>query len=152
MQTLPIPFPADFSRFSLQNTATKPLFGGIRAGDLVAANEAKQAKWAKWAALDLRQDFADEKFMRNHINAAGLRSPNSVEPATVSRLRTMLTRAKVTNPEITAILGTNLGGFLALNPSLPLWAALALVLESTGRFTRKAFDLSNEEQHERSNQ
>ena len=57
----------------------------------------------------------------------------------------MLTRAKVTGAEINASVGTNLGGFLALNPLLPLWAAVALVLESTGQFTRKAFNLGKEE-------
>ena len=94
--------------------------------------------------LHLRQDFADETFMPNGIKAVGLRSPNRVEPATDSRLRSMLTRAKVAGPEINASVGTNLGGFLALNPLLPLWAALALVLECVGRFTRKAFDLGKE--------
>jgi hypothetical protein len=57
----------------------------------------------------------------------------------------MLTPAKVTGPEITASVGTNLGGFLALNLLLPLWAALALVLERVGRFTCRAFDLGKEE-------
>lgn len=145
MQTVPTPHPVSVQGFtgqsSLQNTSPKT----IPTGDLEAARIARELKTASWFKLNLHQTFADETFMRNHIKAAGLRSPNRMEPATVSRLRTMLTRAKVTGPEINASVGTNLGGFLALNPLLPLWAALALVLESTGRFTRKAFDLGREE-------
>jgi hypothetical protein len=49
----------------------------------------------------------------------------------------MLTRAKVAGVEIKDSLGTSLAGFLKLNNRLPLWAALALVLEATGRFTLK---------------
>lgn len=137
--------PANMDRFSHQNPAQKNPFTAYEAGDLAAAREARKEKVDGWATMHLRQHFVDEVWMRNHIKAAGLRSPNRVEPATVSRLRTMLTRAKVTGPEINASVGTNLGGFLALNPLLPLWAAMALVLESTGRFTRKALDLSKEE-------
>lgn len=33
-----------------------------------------------------------------------------------------------------------LGRFLEVNPKLPLWAALALVLESTGKFTPEGFE------------
>ena len=141
MKTVSTPHPVSVHGFagqsSPQNTSPKI----IPTGDLDAARIARQLKTTSWSKLNLRQAFADETFMRNHIKAAGLRSPNCVEPATVSRLRSMLTRAKVTGPEITASVGTNLGGFLALNPLLPLWAALALVLEATGKYTRIATTL-----------
>jgi hypothetical protein len=137
MQTVPIPHPVPVNGFHRQNSPQN-----TPTGDLEAARIARHLKLTRWYSLNLRQTFADETFMRNHIKAAGLRSPNRVEPATVARLRSLLKRASVTGPEITASVGTTLGGFLALNPLLPLWAAVALVLESTGRFTRQAFDLS----------
>jgi hypothetical protein len=124
--------------FSPQNSAAKSPFGGFPAGDLAAAREARKEKLDEWAAMTLRQDFADEAWMRDHIKAAGVRAPNRTEPATVNRLRNMLRRAKVTGAEIRDCVGTSLVGFLKLNPLLPLWAALALVLESIGRFTRAA--------------
>jgi hypothetical protein len=137
MQTVPIPHSVPVNGFYRQNSAQNTL-----TGDLEAARIARHLKTAGWLTLNLRQTFADEAFMRNHIKAAGLRAPNRVEPATVPRLRSLLKRASVTGPEITASVGTTLGGFLALNPLLPLWAAVALVLESTGRFTRYAFELT----------
>ena len=135
MQSVPIPFPVHSGSFSSQNSPTKPLFGGIQAGDLAAANAARAAKLTKWAKLDLRQGFADEAFMRSHIKVTGLRAPNNMEPGTTSRLRSLLRRADIHAPEITEALATTLSGYLMLNPSLPLWAALALVLEATGRFS-----------------
>ena len=89
---------------------------------------------AGWNLLNLRQDFADESWMRGHIKAAGLKSPHYLEPASVTRLRSLLKRAKVAPQHIQDSLGTTLAGYLKLNPSLPLWAALALVLEATGQF------------------
>ena len=135
MQSVPIPFPVHSGSFSSQNSPTKPLFRGIQAGDLAAANAARAAKLTKWAKLDLRQGFADEAFMRSHIKVTGLRAPNNMEPGTTSRLRSLLRRADIHAPEITEALATTLSGYLMLNPSLPLWAALALVLEATGRFS-----------------
>lgn len=76
--------------------------------------------------------------MRCHIKAAGLRAPNVIEPATVTRLRSFLKRANVIGQDITDSLGTTLAGYLKLNPMLPLWAALGMVLEATGRFTAAA--------------
>ena len=49
--------------------------------------------------------------------------------------KTVLRRAGVMAPEICESVGSGIEGFLERNPDLPLWAAVALVLESTGRFT-----------------
>ena len=147
MQSLPNPSPAHSGSFFPQNSPVEPPCEGIPAGDLVAANAARAAKLAEWAALDLRQDFADETFMRNHIKAAGLRAPNRAEPATTSRLRTQLHRAGIHAPEANEGVGTTVSGYLKQNPRLPLWAALALVLEATGKFTVAALGLSREEGH-----
>ena len=138
MQTVPMPHPVHSDSFPRQNSPQSYSFGAIPAGDLEAANEARRLKIAGWSDLKLRQTFADEAWMRDHIKAAGLRAPSQMEPATVPRLRSLLKRAKVAGPEINECIGTTLSGFLALNPLLPLWAALALVLESTGKFTRAA--------------
>jgi hypothetical protein len=66
-----------------------------------------------------------------------LRVSDNIEPATVTRLRSLLRRAGVQGSETAASVGTDLVGFLMLNPLLPLWAAVALILESTGRFVRR---------------
>lgn len=135
--SVPTPHPSLLIPIQGKTDASKALFNRFPSGDLDAARKAYHAKRAEWAKLPLRQDWADEAFMREHIKAAGLRSPDSTEPATVSRLRSALTRAGVQGPEIIGSVGTTLAGFLALNPRLPLWAAIALVLEATGRFTAK---------------
>lgn len=145
MQSLLIPFPADSSRFSPQNSRTKLPGRAFTADELEAGRHTRADKLAKWATLDLRQDFADEAFMRNHIKAAGLRAPVRTEPATQPRLRSLLHQAGVAAPEANEAVGTTLSGYLKLNPGLPLWAALALVLEATGRFTADAFALAQEE-------
>ncbi len=72
--------------------------------------------------------------MRSHLRAAGVSVKYSNEPATVPRLKSLLRKAGVTGTEAKASVGTDLAGFLKLNPSLPLWAAVALVIEATGRF------------------
>lgn len=56
------------------------------------------------------------------------------EPATEPRLRQVLRRAGVSGAEIVKSVGLSPEGFNSANPNLPLWAAVALVLESTGRF------------------
>lgn len=142
MQTVATPHPVISGTFLPQNSASKLPSRTFPAGDLKAAREARKTKLALWATLDLRQDFADDQWMRDHIKAAGLRVPNQMEPATVTRLRRMLTRAKVAGVEVKDSLGTSLAGFLKLNGRLPLWAALALVLEATGRFTLKLVNYS----------
>ena len=135
MQTVPTTHPVPVNglhrQYFPQNTSPK----AFPLGDLDAARLARQLKTTSWFGLNLHQTFTDETWMRDHIKAAGLRSPMRMEPATVPRLRSMLKRAKVTNLEINESVGTTLNGFLRLNPLLPLWAALAMVLESTGKFT-----------------
>ena len=84
MKTLATPSPVQPGSFYHQNTGSNLPVRAFTAADLESATQARAAKLAKWAALDLRQDFADETFMRNHIKAAGLRShafgPCSPEP------------------------------------------------------------------------
>ena len=133
---LAIPLPLVFSESKARTAAPNGLSVAFNAGDLLAARKARQEKKAEWSKLSLRQDWADAAFMCDHLRAAGLRSPDISEPATVTRLRCLLRRAGVDGPEIMACVGSTLAGYLLRNPSLPLWAALALVLESTGRFTR----------------
>lgn len=42
------------------------------------------------------------------------------------------------SPEVQEAVGMTLAGFLTANPRLPLWVALAMVLEAIGRFTPTA--------------
>jgi len=97
-----------------------------------------KAKLAQWSHLTLRQDFADEAWMRAHLRVAGVSVKYDVEPATVERLRALLRRACVSRLDAENAVGRDLSGFLAMNLGLPLWAAVALVLEATGRFTPKS--------------
>lgn len=73
--------------------------------------------------------------MRDHLQAARLRVSSNQEPASVKRLRSLLRRVGIYGPDTQDCLGTNLKGYLEKNPDLPLWAALALILEATGGFT-----------------
>ena len=100
-----------------------------------AARAAAHAKRQQWAALNLRQQWADEDFMRGHLRVAGIRITVNSEPATVKRVKAKLRQAGVDSPEAQAAVGMSLAKWLAANPRLPLWAALALVLEGTGRFS-----------------
>ena len=101
-----------------------------------AAYARKRAAWATTKVQGvLRQAWADVDFMRGHLKAAGIRIRDNNEPASPQRLRRVLRRAGVMAPEIRASVGADITGFLRLNPNLPLWAAVALVLEATGRFT-----------------
>jgi hypothetical protein len=103
--------------------------------DFGKVHAAANAKRAQWATLNLRQEWADTAFMRGHLSVAGLRVKSSTEPATVNRMKTKLRSVGVHSPEIQDAVGMPLAKFLKVNPGLPLWAALALVLESIGRFT-----------------
>ena len=135
MQTVPTTPPVPCDSFSPQNSVVKMHLRPLSDSDREAGRIARQLKLAGWSVLGLRQEFADEAWMRDHIKAAGQRSPYRTEPATASRLRSSLKRAQITGSQINDSLGTTLSGYLKLNPLLPLWAALALVLEATGRFT-----------------
>lgn len=138
--------PEDFDAFELENNPSEsPAKGRIfTAEERLAGMLLRKEKIAAWTLVHTRQDFADERWMRGITSAAGVRSPLTVEPATVKRLRSVLRRAGVQTPEILEAVGTSLEGFLALNPNLPLWAALALVLESTGKFDTKAAEIADE--------
>lgn len=103
-------------------------------GDPIAAAAALKAKRAQWAKLSLRQRWADESSMRAHLRAAGITVASDAEPATPDRLQRLLKRAGVRTDDARQAVGTDIESYLALNPDLPLWAALALVLEATGRF------------------
>lgn len=94
----------------------------------------KQQK-AAWATADLRQDWADAGWLRAHLTVARLRVSVSNEPATAARLKAKLRSIGIQSPEVQEAVGTTLAGFLKLNPRLPLWVSLAMVLEATGRFT-----------------
>jgi hypothetical protein len=96
----------------------------------------REAKLAAWRALDLdadtrlRQKWADEGFMREGLRSAGVRIGSDLEPATPSRLRSVLRRAGFVGDVVGTAIGCSLERFLQLNPRLPLWAAVALVLEA----------------------
>lgn len=103
--------------------------------DSSKAHAAAKAKRTQWAALNLRQEWADAAYMRGHLSMAGLRVNVSTEPATVNRIKAKLRSIGVHSPEIQEAVGMPLARWLKVNPGLPLWAALALVLESIGGFT-----------------
>jgi hypothetical protein len=142
MDSLLISLPDRFEVFPLLDSTSKDLPKSIPTGNLDAARLAYRLKVESWKSLELRQTFADEDFMRSHIKAAGLRSPHNQEPATSGRLHQLLFKAGLRGMEVRDAIGTTLPKYLALNPSLPLWAALAQVLEATGKFTQKAYELS----------
>ncbi len=113
----------------------KSSVAGASRLDSNKAHAAQRAKQEQWATLNLRQEWADAAFMRGHLSMAGLRVKCSTEPATVSRIKNRLRAIGIHSPEIQEAIGMPLARFLKVNTGLPLWAALALVLESMGRFT-----------------
>ena len=132
---VPTPHPSLLIPFRDEFTASQATSKRFATCDPDTARKAYHAKKAEWAKLDLHQDWADEAFMRDHIKAAGLKVANNTEPATVSRLKSLLRSVGIHGPEVLDSVGSTLQGFLSLNPGLPLWAAVALILEATGRFT-----------------
>ena len=132
VKTVPTSPPTYFSGFLIQNsllTIPQDALSGA------SPDTTKKTKREGWADLNLRQDFADSAWMKLHITTAGLRAPYWKEPASATRLRSMLHKAGIDGTTTKEAIGTTLGGYLTLNPLLPLWAALALVLEATGQFT-----------------
>lgn len=103
--------------------------------DSTKAHASAKAKQVHWATLNLRQTWADSVFMKGHLRTAGLRVKYSAEPATVSRIKDRLKTIGKGSKETREAIGMPLAKFLKINPGLPLWAALALVLESMGGFT-----------------
>lgn len=97
------------------------------------AQEKARKNQEAWAKLTLRQTWADEAHMKGFLRRAGIWIFNMQEPATEPRLRQVLSRAGVSCAGIGKSVGLSPEGFNSANPHLPLWAAVALVLESTGR-------------------
>jgi hypothetical protein len=131
----PIPLPPLDTPFQDRETAAARL----PAPDREKARAAQEAQRHHWASLSLRQEWADKAFMRGHLRVAGVKVADNTEPATAKRMKAKLRAVGIRSPEIHEAVGMPLDRFLAVNPRLPLWAALALVLESTGRFTPKGF-------------
>lgn len=102
---------------------------------LTKARVSREQQRQHWASLELRQDWADEAWMLKHLKAAGVRVGSRQEPATVARMRAKLRGVGVLSGQIMEAAGMPLGRFLQKNPGLPLWAALALVLEAMGTYT-----------------
>ena len=148
MQTVPTVHPVNSDGISSQNYTEKTPFGAIPRADreayLVLAREARQKQKEAWKELSLRQDFKDEAWMKAHIKAAGLHVPYYMEPATTHRLRSFLHKAGIPGVTVREAVGSTLGVYLESNRDLPLWAALALVIEATGLFTDKVSGISEE--------
>lgn len=142
---LPTPCRAALCASKPQESADEGFSRGfLSAAHLAAAQAQRAANRQAWSALALRQDFHDEALMRAHLKVAGLRIPDRQEPATLPRLRQVLRRAGVLGVHTDQALGSDgsgpigLAGYLERNPGLPLWAAVALVLELCGSFTARA--------------
>lgn len=148
METLVTPSTEEFDAFDVQESDedAHKKFRSFSAEDRIAARALRQEKLAHWATLGTRQNFVDERFMRSILSAAKLVSPTRFEPATVGRLRSMLRKIDIQGVETREAIGTSIEEFLVLNPNLPLWAAVALVLESTGKFDAKATVLADAEE------
>jgi hypothetical protein len=140
VQAVPCPPPCPLRPISLRIPVDLAASKTLPQLDWNAGREALARKRAGWAELDLRQDFADAAHMRQVLVTAGIRVPATNEPATPKRVKAVLRRAYVGGPLIRGAVGTNVVGFLELNPNLPLWAAVALILEATGLFTPKALE------------
>jgi hypothetical protein len=64
--------------------------------EAIAAGQARYAaRVAEWAKLPLRQTWADEAHMREHLSVAGIRIASNVEPATAPRVRQLLRRVDI---------------------------------------------------------
>jgi hypothetical protein len=110
------------------------------------AKEIRAAQLAAWSKLDLRQTWRDERWMRAHLVRAGIRVASNLEPATPKRVRQLCRRAGITEREIQDAVGLNSEQYLKRNPRLPVWAAVALIVELTGRFTPSGSEAEADEQ------
>lgn len=128
--TYPLP-DTNKSFLTSPDTVAKHLF----SLDFNLIRQATLAKREQWASLNLRQSWADEEWMRGHLRVAGILVTVSVEPATEPRIKAKLRQVGVFGKEIKEATGMTVNKYLKSNPNLPLWAGLALILESTGRFT-----------------
>ena len=135
LNPVPTPHLSRFIAFAAEYTGPNDSFNASPEVDTDNSGNAVTEKSTEGGSMGLRQTWADEAFMRQHIKAAGLRAPIHHKPATVTRLRSLLRRAGVSGVETAESVGVSLAGFLTMNTGLPLWAALALVLEAIGRFT-----------------
>lgn len=147
MSTLPTPFPELREEIEPDFTVSRDsfrAFPGATPEDLALAREAFTKIKAEWATLDLRQEWADAAFMRKHLAAAGIRAPIKTEPATIGRIRTVLYRVGIRGEDIRKGVGCHLGVWLNHNQRLPLWAALALILEAIGLWTISDSDSEGE--------
>lgn len=133
MQTGPTLVPVNTNGYPNPKSAQKDTFEAFSYDELKKAREARRLKVAGWDDLKLCQDFLDEDWMKNQIKPAGLRTPKQNKPPTVSRLCAMLRRANTIGVEVRKGIGTNLTGYLKLNPQLPLCAALTLVMEAINK-------------------
>ena len=129
----PTPLPLQVKTLQAQREAPAIAPDAYRRG-----LDTQKRQKAAWATADLRQDWADAGWLRAHLTVAGLRVSVSNEPATAARLKAKLRSIGVQSPEVQEAVGMTLAGFLMANPRLPLWAAVAMVLEATGRFTPSA--------------
>ena len=127
--------PAPFACHAEAFQPRKSLPSSLIQSNAAAGHATQKANREQWATLNLRQTWADEAFMRDHLRAAHLIVASNLEPATVKRLRSLLRRAGLREPDVRDCVGTDLKGYLEKNPNLPLWAALALILEASGGFT-----------------
>lgn len=120
--------------FLTQNPVAQAVPRVLPKLDPHAGRKALAVKRATWATLKLRQAWADEPHMRKTLKASGVRINDNTEPASPARVKAVLRRIGIAGPQVMEAVGTNLTGFLKLNPCLPLWAAVALILEATGNF------------------
>ena len=146
METLATVSTDKFERFSSQESEEdQPKRGNTFSAEQREAGKlVRLEKLALWATLDTRQAFVDERYMRSIVQAAGLNCPMRNEPASVARLRSLLRRIDIGGVETREAIGLSIEQFLVLNPNLPLWAALSMVLELTGKFDDKAAILAQE--------
>lgn len=148
METLTTTFQEEVDTFDASNDSDEmPAKGVLFTPEQVEMGKQRRlVKIAGWEKLDTRQTFADARYMRGILRAAGARSPLRVEPASAQGLKLHLRRAGLQRADIIETVGCTVEVFLEKNPKLPLWAALALVLEATGKYDEKAIEFAKEEE------